>query len=367
MVNKSILCLGWCDADDVMNYGQILQACALMSILRSISDYNITYISYLSRKFNERLRYYIKHYNPLFGHMNGYLKTKKTINKFIRENNIYFRQIMDVKELLSLSHGKGILICGSDQIWHPQNFDDKYFLNFGDENAKRISYAASLPKTGIEPQFKKEYAGISKAIKTIDCISVRERGSVEFIKLLSGKDAVDVLDPTYLISKTIWDQHIEPIPINGKYIFVYIPNGMDLNVVNFTELIKKRAGIKRVVVMITRGKNLFTNSENLKYISAGQFLYLIKNAAYIITSSFHAVVFSTIFHKEFWCYDVPNEYRGEDIRLSELLKLVQLSSRMIDSKILQSSEIDYDKIDSIIESKRVQSLNFLSRAIYREC
>ena len=65
-------------------------------------------------------------------------------------------------------------------------------------------------------------------------------------------------------------------------------------------------------VLITKGNNLFDKYEKMKHVTLGQFLYLIKNAAYIFTSSFHAVVILTVFQKDFFAM-MYQMFRGEKI------------------------------------------------------
>lgn len=167
----NLLCLSWCDADSVMNYGQILQGCAMMSVLRQLSLDKIYYLSYLPRGKRSLLGYIKNHYNPFTGHLKAYLSTLKIIRTFVSENRIVFSQIHNSKQIKKRVKNIDCMICGSDQIWHPQNYDSNYFLNFGNSSIKRISYAASLPKTHIEPQFTNIYIyiGIDKIDRCYFC------------------------------------------------------------------------------------------------------------------------------------------------------------------------------------------------------
>lgn len=47
-------------------------------------------------------------------------------------------------------------VCGSDQIWAPNVFNDVYMLSFVDDEKKKVSYAASigLPYIPNEPNRK---------------------------------------------------------------------------------------------------------------------------------------------------------------------------------------------------------------------
>lgn len=363
--NSNILCLSWCDADDVMNYGQILQGCALMYCIRKITNSEITYVSYLPRGIKGQIMFLLKHYNPFSGHLKAYLRSKTSIRQFVKRYNINFYQVRTFSELDKKANNVDVMICGSDQIWHPQNYDKGYFLDFGSEKIKRISYAASLPKTKIESQFSCEFEKISKSINRIDIISVREKKSKNFISQLSNKEVKAVVDPTYLVPKEVWKDIVEKIVTPNKYIFVYIPNGMDENMFNYVNEIKFKLGINKVLIMMTRGTNYFSSSDSLKFVSLGQFLYLIKNAECVITTSYHAIIFSTIYQKKFWCYDVPNNTRGEDVRLDDLLENLGLESRKLENfkKWNASESINYELVENKLLSMIRESWSFLKSTI----
>lgn len=363
--SKKLICLSWCDADDVVNYGQILQGCAMMYNLRKYYKGTICYISFNLRGIRGITKYYINHYNIWNGHFFSYLKTKKVINDFIKLYNIEFHQVTRKKEIETLAMDSYIAICGSDQIWHPMNYQKEFFLNFQNDNIIRCSYAASLPKKQIEEQYQKEFEYISNDLKKFNYISIREKLSVDFIKKLSGKNVISVLDPTFLVPKRIWENIIEDMHIDEKFIFVYIPNGMDSQMDIYIRKLQEKTGISNLRIMMTRGENKFKKEKTMKFVSIGEFLYLIKNASYVVTSSFHAVVFSVIFHKNFFCYDVPNPIRGEDLRMSSILEILNCTSRLLNNEndILNSVDIDYEKIDQILEIEISNSNEYLEKIL----
>ena len=365
MYSKSILCISWCDADEVVNYGQILQAMAMMKLLRERNDGQIKYISYRNRSLREHFDYYFYHCNFRNGHIQAYIKTKRTLNSVIRNNNISFFQVMNKKMLDTIAIDSNVLICGSDQIWHPQNYDKNYFLDFGKSKQKKIAFAASLPKTQQEKMYAEKYAMLGELLKDFDAIAVREHSSVDFIKTLSNRDdVIDVLDPTFLVKRSFWDKLVEPMNIANKYIFVYIPNGMDKKLEETVNIIKEKTHVEDVYVLMTRGENLFENAKIMKFVSVGEFLYLISHASCVITSSFHAVVFSSIFHTDFYAYDVPNAKRGEDCRISDILSLMKLKDRNIGKETFSDfKNINFDDVENRLSTRRMKSVEFLNNQL----
>lgn len=117
-MSGKILILSWCNADNVMNYGQILQAIAMMQLVRSDYDGEIDYISYHPRTMKNKIRCILERYSPLSGHLMPYCKTKEMINKVCKENNVKLYQISNAHKLEEMSSAYNLMICGSDQIWH---------------------------------------------------------------------------------------------------------------------------------------------------------------------------------------------------------------------------------------------------------
>lgn len=90
----------------------------------------------------------------------------------------------------------------------------------------------------------------------------------------------------------------------------------------------------------------------------------IANAKYVITNSFHGMVFSIIFRKQFVV--IMNEERGA-ARFKSLLSMFGLENRLLnnynDALFLFSETIDYSAIDPIIDLWRNKSINFLIKSL----
>lgn len=186
------------------------------------------------------------------------------------------------------------------------------------------------------------------------------------VSLLSGrKDVKAVLDPTMLVDANDWKRLEEPFLCNSKFIFVYIPNGINDALKEYINEAKQIYKVDEVKILYTRGNKNQLDYKQIKFVSVGQFIYLINHAEAIVTSSFHAAVFSIIFHKEFWCYDVPNNLRGEDYRLYDLLSQFDLTNRLITNEngFSIDKKIDYNEVDRILAEKQDQSLEYLTHAL----
>jgi len=260
-----------------------------------------------------------------------------------------------------------IFVCGSDQIWNPIWTDNSYYLDFVPSNKIKISYAASFGVNQLSPLESKD---ISKIINRIDRISVRESEGKEILKEEFGLNAELVLDPTLLLKKQEWDALAEEVPINYKYMFVYLLGDS----IKHRKLIKKYA-IKlnlKIVYLPHIFSKYCRNDENfadtdLYDVGPEKFISLIKNADIIITDSFHGCVFSIIYEKKFWALKRHADEHASTMnsRLYSLFSLLGIKERIISEEKLTiepklfNNEIDYIQCKKVLSICREQSLTYL--------
>ena len=115
------------------------------------------------------------------------------------------------------------MITGSDQVWNPQivgGLSEIYTLNFGGNEIKRISYAASVGDVNVISDNKEEF---SKKLSNLNYISVRENDAKDELQKIINKDIEVVLDPTLLMSREEWNSEIISVnKCNQKYIVAYV-------------------------------------------------------------------------------------------------------------------------------------------------
>jgi predicted ATP-binding protein involved in virulence len=93
---------------------------------------------------------------------------------------------------------------------------------------------------------------------------------------------------------------------------------------------------------------------------------IIKNATYIVTTSFHSVAFSIIYRKQFTC--IVDKTKGMH-RIGSLLEKLNLKDRMLlnsdelNVTNLPLPEIDYAQIERLLNAEREKSFEFLFNSI----
>lgn len=354
------------------NYGALLQAYALQSKLSE--KYNVEIIDYKNKiiekpykvininteNLTKLIKSFIKSIIFYFPNVNRY----KKMNKFRNQNmNLTDRKYYTEEELKEKSIPADVYITGSDQVWNSDitlGLQDSYTLNFGNKTINRISYAASLGNIDIDEQ--KENIYINK-ISRINHISVREERAKEILSRLIKKNIDVVLDPTMLLTKFDWIEKTKNLKKEKeKYILSYFVDP-DKEFVKIVNKVAEKEKLK--VIHFALRKNGVKHILRSAYTDGPfEFINLIKNAEYIICTSFHATVFSIIFNKKFWV--IPHRKTGS--RVTNLLKKLDIAERAVDSleefeKLDYDKEIDYAKVNKILEIERKKSIEWLENAI----
>ncbi len=352
-----------------LNVGAVLQAYGLQTYLASLG-HEVAFIDYQPIQKTLKARdligkgaratfrkwedlYWSRHYthNICFG-------------SILRVSDQRYESIV---ELRSNPPDCDAYIAGSDQIWNfgkSRRFDAAYFLDFGGANIRRIAYAASIGQNEI---LEEDEVDFRKCLKRFDSVSVREASSVPLIaKLADSHTQIEhICDPTFLLTKEQFEPLEEQSSNAGEYVASYLLPHYEMKreleeAVHYVantlscELINLRN--PNTCHRVSSGKNIVVNPQ--------QWLGYFKHARFTVCCSFHAVVFSLIYHKPFV---VVSPYRNN--RVISLLSAIGLSDRCIyhyDEKLIGSlvaKDIDWMRVDEYINSERTRAQQFLSDAL----
>jgi polysaccharide pyruvyl transferase WcaK-like protein len=287
---------------------------------------------------------------------------RKRFNSFrkkylIKEGSV-LRNKNDLKEISC-----DLIILGSDQIWRKSNynglnqFEWEYFGDSFNKEIPIISYAASM---GVINVTENDIRDILKHLSKFQSISVRESNLRNLIIENGIKNVSKVLDPCMLLTKNEWINKFNIDSKSKKYILVYNLRE-NPKVDKVASQLSKELDVK--IVRITGNANNW-NYTNFLEQGGGpiEFLSLIKNSEFVISSSFHGVVFSIVFEKQFFASGMqPNSER-----VTSLLDEIGIGERYIDTdnlndKVIESilNKIDYKSIKNKLNLKIDESIDFL--------
>ncbi len=254
------------------------------------------------------------------------------------------------------------IICGSDQVWNPNitGGDLSYFLNFCDEKTRRISYAPSFGVEVLSDELKNQ---VREELKLYDAISVREAQGQTLVADMLGRDVPVVIDPTMLLEKSEWERMEKPyLKIRGDFVLYFVVK-QSPGFFNKCRDFAKKNGLTMVVIGGNALKKMRNKDSTVHYavdISPAEWLWLIHNAKYVATNSFHGTAFSIIYEKDFYL-QLPNFANS---RLINVVRMLALEDRILpmESNMIPS-EVDYTIARQNMNQLREESLSYLKDAL----
>lgn len=246
-----------------------------------------------------------------------------------------------VKSVEDLTKEYRYFSVGSDQVWNPRyikGMEDWFYLRFC-EPEQRIALSPSIGLDELSPTQRKS---LSNGIGDYQRLSIREYKGAELIASCTDKEATVLCDPTLTVSSDEWDALSNNCITPSKpYIFAYVL-GNTRSVVSVFDVVTNR-GVIPVVSLSDRAR-----AEELP-AGPAEFISLIENAKHVVTDSFHAAVFASIFQKPL---TIVKRDGGADMfsRLDTLATMLDLKH-----KIYDSAEFDFAYAgDYVGTSKRIE-------------
>lgn len=376
----------WSSSD---NYGQQLQCFALQKYLKGLGHdaYLIKYMPISSVPLWRRIVRSIKYRllvsseqkendkkNAEISSTNELLNAKRNFvgfrNNYIDSTDIVYNSI---HELRANPPKADVYICGSDQVWNNRLEDENtagWFLDFGSPKTRRLSYAASIGRD-ID---SKEYESFSKYLKRFDAISVREQKANDLCHHLGFEKSIVSIDPTLLLKSSDYNVLNNGIKKGGSskpYAFVYLLNIRNSDEVywdEFHKMIQENDLSVRVVASsgYLPAQDFLPGYQN-EQATIPEWLSLIKHSEFVITTSFHGVVFCLLNHKPFYAVLLNNEFSKGNDRIISLLKTVGLEKRIVSSasdiNSIKFVEINWDNVDEKLSKLRKESIDFLNKEL----
>ena len=363
-----------------MNYGGILQAYALQTVLERMghevvvidrkltikSTWRKDILSYPYRAFKKYcLRKNCKiRWEVAYRKEQSLLMSK--IQKFI-DQNLHVFHVENLEDIHERQFDA--IVVGSDQIWRKTYFCASVnsdvstaFLSFTEGwNIKRIAYSASFGVDAWEYSAE-ETQRCLEAAKLFDAISVRELSGVRLCQEYLHREAVCTLDPTLLLSDLDYLKLLGKEKVGDekrqKQLFVYVLDKTEEK----RMLVEKIAHDKNLAVSefdISRKRSVCVEPCN----SVESWIDGIRNAELVVTDSFHACIFSIIFHKPLVA--VVNNGRGAS-RFQTLCSLLGVGDNMLSDVTMYDDTKSYaipDMAYENLQKLREKSLDYLQKSL----
>ena len=350
-----------------VNYGAMLQALALQRAIKDMGE-DSELIDYVDELY-EHYKISYKTSNPIKSMakylLSGKVRLKnKRFNDFIEQNADISARIYNRESINNIpEEDYKFFFTGSDQVFNPRivNFDANYLLGFVKDKNKCCSYAASI---GLSELDRDEGQWLYQHIKDFKQILIREKTGQEVIRKIGINDSQLVCDPTFLLDEATWSSMENKIDMPEHYILSY---GFKNNtaIQECIELLKKKTGLP--ILHISDGlKNNKAGYQIVRGAGPAEWLYLIDNADYIVTNSFHGMIFSFIFKRQVFVADSKD---GTFSRMKDFLVEMDCKDRIIgeDVDVYKAIEhgINYNQVSPKLTAYCERSKQIL-KTIFKE-
>ena len=348
------------------NYGSALQSWALSTVINKICNNKcesilIDYCPDSLAKMNPL--------NPIENMWDKDEESKKLCElnlPVIRENYYKFmhfynekfhktRKTYTSKNFNSVINDEKIngFVCGSDTIFciDEFGFDDGYYANYECmKDGYTISYAASFGDCKFD---NNSYLTLNKLLKNFKAISLRENSMIDYVSKNTAVEVKRVLDPTLLLDEKDYSVITAPKLENDKYLLLYSRRKND-KMSEFAEKIAKEKNLK--VIEISLQINNKDKHRMLYEAGVEEFLSLVKHSEFIVTNSYHGMIFSVIFKKQFVIFSREQC----NTKICELLDLFDLKDRLlVNGNEKYNQEINYNIVYDNIKNLKFKSIQYL--------
>lgn len=331
-----------------LNYGAILTCFGVQCLLQDLG-YSTKIINYVSYPEELNCDY-----------------EKSFTNKFASKYLNLTKPIKTYSDFFSLNQKASTFVVGSDQVWRRGCVDELlkndipwsvYFLDFVRACNKKLSYSASLGVENIEGSLL-EQEKMYYYLAQFDGISVREDLAQLLLNRKFKLDSEVLIDGVFHISKNLLEEMTEPFDTKENYIGCFVLPYFK-NEVWYQEKLQ------------TLSKKLNLPIKNLEFSSetpVEEWLAFIKNAKYIVSDSYHAIVFSIIFNVPFT--QIKNAKAQS--RFDSLFKLLNIKNKTVsefNKEVFESTiseSLDWEFINNAIDLERKKAKEWTKKILEKE-
>lgn len=357
------------------NYGAVLQTYGLYKFLMG-QGHDVKVIDYISERYDLDRKTYVDEFtsrtriwgkNKLFKYIwvklyfEDMKKTKDVFRNFIQNNIELTQKYLSNDELIHNLPQAQVFMTGSDQIWNPNftwdgKIDLPYLLNFVPNFLPKIAYASSF---GCSELNECNTSDVYKNLSHFNAIGVREESGKKLLENI-GLNSTVVVDPTILCDKSVWHDLASDRLCAKNYILLFMINPDS----KLIKMAKKLADINHLRLIIIAPNNSDSRKIKHKVIKIPpieEWISYFKYAEYVITDSFHATIFSVLFHRQF----STSMFAGYNTRISNLLNHLLLEDRTVidyDFKYLNKqfdTNINYIDVNKKLDLWRKESIDWL--------
>ena len=218
-----------------------------------------------------------------------------------------------------------------------------------------IAYAASFGDATFDED---TYPILNERLLNFKALGIRENKFVPYIQEHVNVPCQKTIDPTLLLTSKDYDTIAADRIIEDKYILLYARR-YNPKMFAYADKLAKENGYK-VIDISLRAETLKDKHEPWYRAGVEEFLSLVKHAEFVVTNSFHGLIFAVQYRRPFAVF--TREQAGS--KIAELLELFGLQQHMmVNGDEILPTLINYDRVHDRIQSAREDSLNFFKNSL----
>lgn len=352
----------------IRNYGSFLQAYGLKRLIERLGC-SVKYIDI------ESIQRPAERKNPVVSALGKLHYIDRNLLKRLRyqKSRRQIREVFDrvQKEYLGLdapifsAEDCDAVVIGSDEIFNCDSTGDFKITSarFGEIPGvpKVITYAASCGYTGLQDVSEEDWPIIASGIQNLSGISVRDENTARFVNQFREGNVLHHLDPVliYDFDEELASVAPETLPTE-PYMVVYayhnrIHSGAEIKAIR---AYAKKHGLKTIAI---GGVQVWC--DEYAVLTPFEVLAYFRNAACIVTDTFHGTVMSAKYNKPF----------AVIVRDSNANKLEDLLVRLEiqDHKVCEMDKLstildqpaDYTACNQVLKTEKMRTEDYLRSAL----
>lgn len=362
-----------------LNYGGVLQAYAMQMALQEMGHDAVVIDRWLDARNAHLLGPFLNNWKGWIGTLirgaagtgeyGRVLRHWHTIRFMRQKLNLtpyHFYEWKDAPKEL----GVDIILVGSDQVWNGHWGRPRPYLLEGAPSMPAVAYAASFGMRALPEELIPAYRDGFQRFKAI---SVREAEGIGLVES-QGATATHVVDPTLLLEPSIWKTKVKCSTKQKRMLVCYLlaedVEALYPQLYAFSKAQHCKVKVlvnlytlpfpKTLSQIIQRVKHMVRNvfSPVKLELAAGpqEFLNAFANATWVLSDSFHAVMFSSIFGKNVRILRPKNEFRQK-----MFARIEEFAQQAVAEGVLIAEDVP-SALASLVEEQPLQfNTDFIAR------
>ena len=270
-------------------------------------------------------------------------------------------------DLIWLNKYCDTFLVGSDQLFTPILHIDHAFLDWVELGKNKISFGTSFGRDSYDKS-KNDIDRDRHLLDRFNHIALREKSVNLCQNIFNLEDATEVIDPTLIVPVEYWNNLSNEVYMpeaQKSYLLAYMLN-LDFAKVGAIKYVAQKLGLDIIYIPdLDKRHRKECGLSPIKEYTPEEFLYLYKNAAFVMTDSYHGTCFSVNFNKPF--ISIVNRVRGglryklfDDLKVSS--RLINTPEEVYDNDALLQP-FDFAETNRIVKEKADFAISWLKNAL----